>query len=696
MKDNAQSIKNAEAFTGRFTDGKYLLPSQTARTDAAGDRRGTAWFLPRSVFLILVLMMLISGFRPAEEQDSSNISYNDAIRFISDGPSLGVSKNTSGQLFLGNSIDSVAVKIGAPRAGLSLDEDPDIPLQNAPYEIVPNSLGWSPSVDLEAAYGTSYTFNVTVKANANYAFTSNTSATVNNAEAEVSLKDDGTLIVTYTFSPTLPIETKNKNIIYSPNGISIPVEGMFTFPSDYTGRVRYFVGVADGDTGQGHFDSDSNMLSVTQVGTFTVTVLADEDEHYSGAVATAVLTVNYAMTVTSAGYNGTYDGGAHSITVTVTDPDDAVIAYREKEDVDYTLTKNPQYTDAGNYTVYYQVTKPNYETVTGSQTVNIAKKSVTVTVKNKTITYGDVPANNGFETEGFVDGVDDNLLDDSAAVYDYDGYKQYGDTGTYAITLSGLTSDNYQVSKYNPGTLIVNTKAVAVVWDNTPLTFNGEKQAPKASVADGDLVNGDNCAVTVSGKQIDAGGPYTAAAVALSNSNYSLLAEQPTTTFTIAKANAKIMDDIRVSDSYAITSKTVNVSTNIPQMPTDAGALSYAVKQVSVEGAVNAAADIDADGKLTFSLKNGTDGDKITAVVTVSSKNYMESDVNLVLTLGPKKDAEVSFEEGNSLTVTYGDSLILHPAAANSGTNGGWTLSSSEESVATAANDGTVTILKAG
>ena len=430
-------------------------------------------------------------------------------------------------------------------------------------------------------------------------------------------------------------------------------------------------------------------------GTWYVRARAAATDNYNEGVSepTSFEIAAASMTVIAAGYTGTYDGGPHSISVTV-EPSDAGIAYRESADGEYTLTDNPQYTNAGTYTVYYQVTKQNYTPVTGSQTVSIGKKSLSVTAKPKTITYGDEAANDGVSYDGFVAGQTETVLGGTLS-YNY-SYAQYGNVGnTYTITPSGLTADNYDIT-FTPGTLTVVPKEVAVSWGSTDLTFSGEEQAPEASVADGYLVNGDSCTVTVSGQQTDAGVSYTAAAEALSNSNYTLPDVKPTTEFTIAKAAGPVLDDITVSDIYTITSKTVDVSANIPNMPANAGDLSYAVKQVSPEGAVNASADIDAGGKLTFSLQDGADGDRITAVVTVSSKNYENSDVNVVLELGPKEDAEVSFGEENPLKVTWGDSLTLYPSAANEGTNGGWTLSSSEESVAVVTDDGKVTILKTG
>ena len=73
-------------------------------------------------------------------------------------------------------------------------------------------------------------------------------------------------------------------------------------------------------------------------------------------------------------------------------------------------------------------------------------------------------------------------------------------------------------------------KPVAVRWSEDSFTYDGSVRVPTAT-AEG-LVPGDNCAVTVTGGQKDAGS-YTATATGLSNGNYALSGDV-TQTFTIA------------------------------------------------------------------------------------------------------------------------------------------------------------------
>ena len=96
--------------------------------------------------------------------------------------------------------------------------------------------------------------------------------------------------------------------------------------------------------------------------------------------------VEETIDVSASGFSGTYDGQPHGISVTVNSPTGAVVKYGKTDGI-YDLTTSPEYTDAGDYTVYYQVTKDKYTTVTGSAEVKIAKADMTVSATDYTGTY---------------------------------------------------------------------------------------------------------------------------------------------------------------------------------------------------------------------------------------------------------------------------------------------------------------------
>ncbi len=90
-----------------------------------------------------------------------------------------------------------------------------------------------------------------------------------------------------------------------------------------------------------------------------------------------------------------------------------------------------------------------------SKTFEITKAPLTITAKDKTITYGDEPANDGVEYSGFV-GSDDASVLGGTLTYGYN-YEIWDDTGEYTITPNGLTADNYNITFVN-GTLTVEPK----------------------------------------------------------------------------------------------------------------------------------------------------------------------------------------------------------------------------------------------
>ena len=126
-------------------------------------------------------------------------------------------------------------------------------------------------------------------------------------------------------------------------------------------------------------DAGTGLVTIVGAGEATITATVTDGTNYTYATKTASYTLNVAtdaMEVSATGYDGTYDGQAHTITVNA--PQGATVMYGTTEGT-YNLQAAPTYTNAGNYTVYYQVTMKNFTTVTGSKTVTIAKANATIT-----------------------------------------------------------------------------------------------------------------------------------------------------------------------------------------------------------------------------------------------------------------------------------------------------------------------------
>ena len=134
-------------------------------------------------------------------------------------------------------------------------------------------------------------------------------------------------------------------------------------------------------------DAESGEVSITGVGQCIITASVANGTNYTYETKAAAFSLSVSaadMSVTTEGYTGTYDGHIHGITVTA--PQGATIKYGMEEGK-YTFDTSPSFTDAGTYTVYYQVTKQNYATVTGFATVTISAADP-VTPAGLEATYG--------------------------------------------------------------------------------------------------------------------------------------------------------------------------------------------------------------------------------------------------------------------------------------------------------------------
>ena len=137
---------------------------------------------------------------------------------------------------------------------------------------------------------------------------------------------------------------------------------------------------------------DPNTLEEqTLTGTLDLTSIADEVEQ-PGAPVTAQIKVKLTPKsfsgISAAAYEGVYDGNAHGITLTGV-PSGAIVKYGESAD---SCTQDSlTYTDFtdGAKTVYYKVSQPGYTDASGSATVNITKRPLTVSniTENKTYAY---------------------------------------------------------------------------------------------------------------------------------------------------------------------------------------------------------------------------------------------------------------------------------------------------------------------
>ena len=161
--------------------------------------------------------------------------------------------------------------------------------------------------------------------------------------------------------------------------------------------------------------------------------------NYSGTKKVSFVIRKISMTgVAAQNYQGIYDGKAHGITLQV--PAGVTATYGTKSG-EYTLKTAPVYTLPGNYTVYYQVTKPNYITVTGSAKVSIVQGTMPVVANGYSGIYDG--KSHGITVEGLAGA--QIRYGTAAGQYTSVESPKYKDTGIYTVY--------YQVTKTGYGTV---------------------------------------------------------------------------------------------------------------------------------------------------------------------------------------------------------------------------------------------------
>ncbi len=178
--------------------------------------------------------------------------------------------------------------------------------------------------------------------------------------------------------------------------------------------------------------------------------------------------------------------------------------------------------NVGNYTATATaLSNTNYKLPeAASQAFAIAPKEVSLAWSNTSLIY------NGDEQVAAATA--EGLIGDEICTVTVSGAKK--DQGNYTATATALSNANYKLPTDVTSAFTIAAKEIGLAWSNTSLTYNGAEQVAIAT-AEG-LEAGDECTVTVSGEQTNAG-TYTATATALSNVNYTL-PEDVESEFTIA------------------------------------------------------------------------------------------------------------------------------------------------------------------
>ena len=245
-----------------------------------------------------------------------------------------------------------------------------------------------------------------------------------------------------------------------------------------------------------------------------------------------------------------YDGALKTITAVATNVVD-------NESISFTYSNNEK-TDAGSYVASitgFEVENPNYSL--GSEPVTHNWKIEKADYCMEGVSFS--------ATEFVYDGKDHSPTivglpigaDDIALGVSCSGSVRYvKDSGTTFTVTFSTSSNNYNVPDDMSVNLSVVPRTIDIGWGPTELTYSGSTLVPSAAVKN--LVDGDECTITVSGGKIDVG-KYEAIVVSVDNENYSHSSES--VEFSIIPALLTVRtNDVTVTYGDALSPGGVSIS----------------------------------------------------------------------------------------------------------------------------------------
>jgi len=400
--------------------------------------------------------------------------------------------------------------------------------------------------------------------------------------------------------------------------------------------------------------------------TVTVTVAAKNaggtaDNEYTGKTAAITVTVQDKATATLSGV--TQSGCTFGDTLAApvyTAPDGTkttTVTYAgtlRKDSSSYSSTTKP--TEAGEYTVVVKCETATHIYTSAAVSFTIAPKPIT----GATVTLGTALTYTGSSQTQNVASV---MLGGTDILT---SCNVTGNTSTaagqYTLTVTAKAESNYTGSADK--VFHIQKKAITptVAVTGGPYVFTGSAITPTYTVKDGATALASTDFTAVVSDNLNAGsGKITVTEKA--TGNYTFTEKQQT--FAISKAAAQTLPNITGSQKYTVTTEQIR-AIDRGGMPDDAGTLSY-----SIGGTANVTGNplptvefsVEPSGNVKYTITNGVAGNTITLPIKITSQNYDDSVVKVVITLTDRDAPTVS---ANNITVTYTGAAV--PASSITGT----------------------------
>lgn len=215
----------------------------------------------------------------------------------------------------------------------------------------------------------------------------------------------------------------------------------------------------------------------SSIGNYPVEVKGISNDNYeitfvAGNIVVEKAELNLTVKNASIIYGGNPINNGYEVLGFVNDDDVSVI---NGEPI-YTYGEYHVGANVGNYTIQLTgLSALNYEINIVDGELNVKPASLMVKANNHEVTYGDEADNNGYTTEGFVNGETELVLTGEIQYLYYVKdtntlYTKGNNVGEYDIVISGFESNNYEIT-YQKGVLNVRKKVLTVKPKDICLTY---------------------------------------------------------------------------------------------------------------------------------------------------------------------------------------------------------------------------------
>ena len=254
------------------------------------------------------------------------------------------------------------------------------------------------------------------------------------------------------------------------------------------------------------------------------------------SASSAVYTLLNKPNVTLADGPYTYNGNAWAPSVTVSIGTGATITTAPTEPATYAVNYENN-TNAGTASVTVTDANENdnwYLWNIPTKTFTIDKASLTATVDNVTVSYGDpIPTYTATYTGSTNEEIDPGFAPEPTFLCDY---TPTSSVGTYPITISGGEAPNYKIASSTSGTLTVNKKAIGDGTDIASSLTLSFGTGGAIILKDGEATLTENTDYVISGSTSESGKYSTRTVSGKDGGNY-------TGSFTIKNANLTLAND---------------------------------------------------------------------------------------------------------------------------------------------------------